>query len=281
MNVEGTRACCNHEPIFQTRHIIPILTKLIKNTTEETLEPLTHAVQALNYISSNETAAEAVLATGIAPRLIELCTAKKYGLRFHALRCVGQFTAGTEASTEAAIQAGFPAALRTCISCEHLDIRTSACWAASNIAAGSLSQAQALFDSDLIPLILHVISNQGEEMKPRHEASWILSSLVGKGQEDNDFLVRLVQANCMEAFVSGLSSPDYRTISILIQSLENVVDKQWSGQEDAVERFKAAGGVSRLVALRDDQDTRGTFVGRRALGLIRSHFHEFAKRPRV
>ncbi|KAG8944986.1 Importin alpha subunit (Karyopherin alpha subunit) (Serine-rich RNA polymerase I suppressor protein), partial [Tulasnella sp. 408] len=241
-----------------TRHIIPILIKLIRNTTDENSDPLTHAVQALNYMSSNETEAEAVVATGIAPRLIELCTAKKYGLQFHALRCVGQFTAGTEASTEAAIQAGFPAALKTCILSEHVDIRTSACWAASNIAAGSLSQAQALFDNGLIPLILHVISNQEEEMKPRHEASWILSTLVGKGQDDNDFLARLVQANCMEAFVSGLSSPDYRTLSVLIQGLENVVDKQWSGREDALERFRTAGGVGRLVALRDEADTRGT-----------------------
>ncbi|KAG9044596.1 Importin alpha subunit (Karyopherin alpha subunit) (Serine-rich RNA polymerase I suppressor protein) [Tulasnella sp. UAMH 9824] len=241
-----------------TRHMIPVLIKLINNTTDENSEPLVHAVQALNYISSNETAAEAVLATGIAPRLIEFCTAKNYGLQFHALRCIGQFTAGTEASTEAAIQAGLPAVLRTCIPSAHVDIRTSACWVASNIAAGSLSQAQSLFDNDLIPLILHVISNQEEEIKPRHEASWILSTLVGKGKEGNDILVRLVQANCMEAFVSGLSSPDHRTLLMLIEGIENVVDKQWTGREDALGRFRIAGGVGRLVALRDGPDTRGT-----------------------
>ncbi|KAG8923879.1 Importin alpha subunit (Karyopherin alpha subunit) (Serine-rich RNA polymerase I suppressor protein), partial [Tulasnella sp. 417] len=175
-----------------TRHMIPILVKFIKTTTNEKLEPLTEGMKALDYISCSDAAVEAIIATGITPRLVELCTATKDDLRFHALRCVGQFTAGSEASTEAAIQAGLLSALKSCIPSEHGDTRTTACWAASNIAAGSLSQARTLFDNDLIPLILGVISNPAEQIKTRHEASWVLSTLIGKGQEDNDLLFRLV-----------------------------------------------------------------------------------------
>ncbi|KIO25532.1 hypothetical protein M407DRAFT_25129 [Tulasnella calospora MUT 4182] len=245
------------------------------------LETFTKVLKALDYISADDTATEAILATGLALRLVELCTAKDDNVQYHAIRCVGQFTVGSEASTGAAIQAGLLAALRSCIPSEHVGTRQNACWAASNIAAGSLAQAQALFDNDLIPLILRVISNQEEERRPRHEASWALYTLVDKGQEHHDLLVRLVQEDCMEALASGLSSPDYPTLSILIHGLEKIAGKQWNGQEDALERFKVAGRVGRLVALRDEPETRGTFVGRTALGLLRTHFQEFVKRPRV
>ncbi|KAG8910921.1 Importin alpha subunit (Karyopherin alpha subunit) (Serine-rich RNA polymerase I suppressor protein), partial [Tulasnella sp. 417] len=216
---------------LRIHHMVPILTKFIRNTKDETLGSFTNVLRALNYISSDETAAEATLATGIAPRLVELCMAEKDDVQQNAVLCVGQFTAGSEASTEAVIQAGFLSALKFCIPCGHVRTRQTACWAASNIAAGSLSQARALFDHDVIFWVLHVISDQEEEIKTLLEASWALSALVSKGQEYKDLLVRLVQANGMEALSSGLMSPDYSTVSVLISSLETALNQPWSGRE--------------------------------------------------
>ncbi|KAG8948386.1 hypothetical protein FRC04_009756 [Tulasnella sp. 424] len=264
-----------------TRHMIPVLIKFIKNTTDETSEPLTNVLKALDYIISNEAAAEAILATGITPRLVEFCGAERDEVRFHAVRCVGAFTAGSEASTEAAIQAGFLTALKSCITSEHVGTRQNACRAASNVAAGSLSQAQALFDNGLVPLLLNVVSDPAEVPKPQTDAAWALATLAIKGTKNDGMFGLLIQANSIEAISSGLSSPHYQALRVLLQGVETLMNKPGYGHEEVVERFKAAGGPGRLVAIRDGLDTRGTYIGRIAIDLLRTHFKEFSKHPRV
>ncbi|KAG8940207.1 hypothetical protein FRC04_005494 [Tulasnella sp. 424] len=272
----------NEELDFEvTRQMIPVLIKFIKNTTYETPGFFTNALKALDRIISNDAAAEAIVATGIAPRLVELCAAEKDDLRLHAVRCVGGFTAGSEASTEAAIQAGFLTVLKSCITSEHAGIRQDACWAVSNIAAGSLSQTHALFDNGLVHSLLNVVSNQAEEPKPQIEAALALSNLATKGTENDETLRLLVQANSIEGFSSGLSSPHYQVLFVLLQGVEKLTNKPGYGHEEVVERFKAAGGPGRLVAIRDGPETRRTYIGRIAIDLLRTHFKEFSKHPRV
>ncbi|KAG8923880.1 Importin alpha subunit (Karyopherin alpha subunit) (Serine-rich RNA polymerase I suppressor protein) [Tulasnella sp. 417] len=264
-----------------TRHAIPILTKFIENSTDEASEAFPDVLKSLERISANETAAEAAIATGITPRLVQLCTSKNDNLRYHALGCLGIFSSGSESSTEAPIKAGFLTVLKSCIESDHVGTRQHACWAASNIAAGSLSQAQALFDNDLIPSIFRVISNQDEERKTRRDAVWVLLNLTERICQHSDLLVQLVRANCMEAVSLGLCSADHQTLYNLVEGLGNIVRTQCSGQEEALERFKVAGGAGRLAAIRYRPETRGTTIARMAVDLLRSHFQEFVKRPRV
>ncbi|KAG9044594.1 Importin subunit alpha-4 [Tulasnella sp. UAMH 9824] len=264
-----------------TRHMIPVLVRYIKSTANENHESLVDVLRSLDRISANKTAVEAIITTGITPRLVELCATGNDNLRPRAIYCLGQFTSHGEPSIEAPIQAGFLTALKSCINSEHDYTRLSACWATWNIAKVSSTHAQALFDDDLVAPIFKIISNQDEGTRTRQNAVWLLLKLTEKAKEHNELFVKLVQANCMEAFAAGLLTSDYSTLSNLIEGLENVTYTQWSGREDALERFKVAGGVARLVTLRDQPRTRGTLVGRRALGLIRYHFQEFSKRPRV
>ncbi|KAG8913099.1 Importin alpha subunit (Karyopherin alpha subunit) (Serine-rich RNA polymerase I suppressor protein), partial [Tulasnella sp. 408] len=87
--------------------MIPILAKFLRGAPVDTnYETLGYIVIALDRICVNEAAAEPTISTGILPRLVELCTADNTELRCNAIRCVGRFTAGTLASTDAAIEAG-------------------------------------------------------------------------------------------------------------------------------------------------------------------------------
>ncbi|KAG8956066.1 hypothetical protein FRC00_005154 [Tulasnella sp. 408] len=119
-----------------TRPMIPVLIKFIQNTTDETLESFRDVLKSLGRISFDETAAEAIIAAGITPRLVELCAAKDDNLRYHAVECLGEFIVGDGASAEAPIQAGFLTVLKSCINCEHVDRRRAVCWAASSIRPG-------------------------------------------------------------------------------------------------------------------------------------------------
>ncbi|KAG9044595.1 hypothetical protein FS837_007882 [Tulasnella sp. UAMH 9824] len=190
-----------------TRHMIPVLIKFILNTTDETLESFTEVLTSLGRISFDEAVADAIIATGITPRLVELCAAKHDNLRYHAVKCMEEIIVGGEASAEAAIQAGFLTALKSCINCEHVNTRRAAYWAASTIAAG-----------------------QGEDTKTRYDAVCVLLNLTDKGREHNELLVKLARVNCMEAISVGLSSLHHATLGKLIRALENMTDTKWSGK---------------------------------------------------
>ncbi|KAG8897698.1 hypothetical protein FRC00_003893, partial [Tulasnella sp. 408] len=221
-----------------TRHMIPVLIKFIKSTADETFESFAEVLRSLSRISVNKTAAEDIVATGITPRLVELCVPGNDNLRHCAVHCLGRFTSHCEPSIEAPIQAGFLTALRSCINCEHDDTRLDACWATWNIAKSSLTHAQALFDNDLVAPIFKMISNPEEGTRTRQNAVCLLFTLTKKAKEHNELFPKLVQANCMEAFAWGLASTHYHTLRGLLKGLKNVVYAQWSGREEALERFK-------------------------------------------
>ncbi|KAG8946280.1 Importin alpha subunit (Karyopherin alpha subunit) (Serine-rich RNA polymerase I suppressor protein) [Tulasnella sp. 408] len=264
-----------------TRPMIPVLIRFINSTADKTLESFADVLRCLDHISANKTAAEAIIATGITPRLVEICAIGNDKLRPRAIHCLEQFVSHSELSIDAPIQAGFLTVLKSCINCEHVDTRRAACCAASTIAAGSLSQAQSLFDSDLISLVFHAISSQEEDTKTRHDAAWVLLNLTDKGRDHNELLGKLARANCMEAISVGLSSLHRPTLRKLFRALENMTDTKWSGQEEALERFQVTGGASRLAAIKFGSETSGTLIGQMAENLLRSHFQAFDKRPRV
>ncbi|KAG8956065.1 hypothetical protein FRC00_005153 [Tulasnella sp. 408] len=264
-----------------TRPMIPVLIRFIKSTADETLESFADVLRCLDHISANTTAAEAIIATGITPRLVEICATGNDKLRPRAIHCLRQFISHSEPSIDAPIQAGFLTALKSCINCEHYRTRLSACRATWKIVKDSLTTAQALFDNDLVAPIFKMISNQEEDTKIRQNAVWLLLNLTKTAKEHNELFLKLVQANCMEAFAWGLTSTHYHTLGGLLEALENVVYTQWSGREEALERFKLSGGGSRLAAIKDGSETRRTHVGRMAVDLLRGHFHEFGRRPRV
>ncbi|KAG8923882.1 Importin alpha subunit (Karyopherin alpha subunit) (Serine-rich RNA polymerase I suppressor protein) [Tulasnella sp. 417] len=211
-----------------TQQMIPVVIKLIENTTDENSNALTSAVEALHYMSFDDSAVDAIFATGIAPRLIELCAAKNSDLRYRAIQFFGRFADGKDTWLNASIQLGYLAVLKSCIESRDLDTQRDACWTASNIAAGN--SAEALLDHNLIPSILHIISDQEEPPRSREGASWVLSHLSLKCKQRDDLLVRLVQANCVEALVSGLASHSYDTRGLLLRAIENITTKEWSGQ---------------------------------------------------
>ncbi|KAG8923881.1 Importin alpha subunit (Karyopherin alpha subunit) (Serine-rich RNA polymerase I suppressor protein) [Tulasnella sp. 417] len=261
---------CNPLGYDVTQPMIPVVIRFIENTTDKTPEALTNAVEALYYMCSDNSATDTIFGTGIAPRLIELCAAKDSNLRYRAIQFFGRFACSNEKWLEAASQVGYLAVLKSCIESRDLDTQRDACWTASNIAAGH--SAEALLDHDLIPSILHIISDQGESPDSREPASWVLYNLSLKCKHRDDLLVRLLQANCMEALVSGLATRSYNTRGTLLRAIENITIKEWSSQREVLERFNVAGGVGRLVEIRNREPPRKWGSGYTASKILKQHY---------
>lgn len=266
-----------------TSKMIPILAKFLRGPEdlEISWETQGYAVKALDQICANEAAAELTIKTGILSRLVELCTKGDTDLRYNAIRCVGQFTAGSEACTDAAIEAGFLDALKACIFHQMVMIRENACWAVSNVAAGSLSQVQALLKASLLPILVAVVGDKQEVQKPRNEATWALANLVNTALVHPELVDPLIEGQCVEAFSDALVTQHYNTQRLAVQSLQKLLGRESRNQDKIRELLKAADGIARLRAVRDSGITRGSEVGRTAHEILKDHYPDFVKRARV
>ncbi|KAG8923883.1 Importin alpha subunit (Karyopherin alpha subunit) (Serine-rich RNA polymerase I suppressor protein) [Tulasnella sp. 417] len=261
------------------QQMVSVVTRFIVNTTDETSNALTNTVDALYYMCYDDSAADAILKTGVSSRLIELCSSKNCNLQSHAIQFLTRFSFGHDTWLEAAIKMGYIEALKSCIESSNIDAQRDACFAASNIAAGDL--AEALLDHNLIPPILHLVANQQGASESHDAATWVVFNLSVKGKQREDILVTLVKADCVEALASGLATTSYTTRGTLLKATDNITTKQWSGQRDVLERFKVAGGIGRLVQIRNGEPPRKWGDGYTASNILKRHFPEFAKRPRV
>ncbi|KAG9022385.1 Importin alpha subunit (Karyopherin alpha subunit) (Serine-rich RNA polymerase I suppressor protein) [Tulasnella sp. UAMH 9824] len=142
--------------------IIPVLTKYIEYQKKETPKSLEASLWALSYILSVESTIEAVSHTHIVPRLVQLCTATHAPTRRPSLRRVGSIIASSKGGTDQLVDAGVIEAIKPCITSEDRQQRKDACWAAANIAVGTLEPAKALLADGLIPPLVKVASDPEE-----------------------------------------------------------------------------------------------------------------------
>ncbi|KAG8946029.1 Importin alpha subunit (Karyopherin alpha subunit) (Serine-rich RNA polymerase I suppressor protein) [Tulasnella sp. 424] len=263
-----------------TGQMIPILTKFICEPSVISWDTPGYAVKALAQICTNEEAAELTIKTGILPRLVELCTKGDNDLRCDAVRCIGQFTAGTEASTDAAVAAGLLDALKACIGHHSVMIRENACWAASNVAAGSLSQVNALLNDGLLLILVAIVKDKDEVEKPRNEATRALANLVDKALVHPELVEPLIEGGCIEAFSDAIVAEYFYTQRLAVQSLQKLLGIVSAFQNRALELFKVADGIPRLRAVRYEHSGDPEIM-RTAHEILKDHYPDFVKRARV
>lgn len=268
---------------IQTSQMIPVLTKFLRGTEEIGWDTIKYVVKALEEICANEAAAELTIKTGILPRLLEFCTEGSPDLRYNAIRCVGQFTAGSEDSTDAAIEAGFLQVLKACIFHDLPTIRESACWAASNLAAGTLTQVHTLLDAGLLSILATVVRDKQEVPKPRNEATWALANLVNTAVDHPELINPLIEGGCIEALSDAMTFHYFNAQRLAVQSLQKILGIELRSQGKVIELLKAADGIARLRALRDGRyrNNRQSEVGRTAHEILKVHYPDFIKRARV
>eukprot|EP00823_Brevimastigomonas_motovehiculus_P009693 TRINITY_DN941_c1_g1_i1.p1 TRINITY_DN941_c1_g1~~TRINITY_DN941_c1_g1_i1.p1 ORF type:complete len:468 (-),score=66.37 TRINITY_DN941_c1_g1_i1:154-1557(-) len=223
--------CCRGKPPpdFSTvKKAIPVVAKLLTSSTDD--EVLTDSAWALSYLSDDSQGSsgqiDAVINSGVVPRLVELLSHNATTVQSPALRTLGNIVTGDETQTNTALEAGILRPLGNLATSRKKAIRKEAFWAISNITAGNSDQIQAVIDEEIFPKLISAAAT--EEADVAKEAAFAIANACIGGTRTQ--LNRLVDLGAIKALVCcvGRSYADHVISNILdgLNSLaESVSDK--------------------------------------------------------
>ncbi|KIO15860.1 hypothetical protein M407DRAFT_34528 [Tulasnella calospora MUT 4182] len=257
---------------------VPVLCKFIQQKHKS--KPIAVIVRALRHICSSKAAAEMIFEAGAVPCLVQICTSENPGLRQNALCLVAQFAWHEGMLLQSILDNGILQALQTCIT-NHVRSRRLACCVASNIAAATPLQAEALIQSSILPILTGLVANQGEEVKVQHEAVTVLVQLAKKGERNHDFFSSLLEGDCVEACCAALHSTDWVMAGKSVLIIKYLIDTPWSGADDAIERLEDSDGVRLLRKIWLEHGGNRWAESATAHTLLKVYFPDSSRRPRV
>lgn len=207
------------QPSFdQTRPALPALERLINSNDEEVL---TDACWALSYLSDGTNdKIQAVIESGVCPRLVELLLHPSPSVLIPALRTVGNIVTGDDVQTQCVINhQALPCLLSLLTQNHKKSIKKEACWTISNITAGNKDQIQAVIAAGIIGPLVHLL--QTAEFDIKKEASWAISNATSGGTHDQ--IKFLVSQGCIKPLCDLLVCPDPRIVTVCLEGLENIL----------------------------------------------------------
>ena len=226
-------------PLEVVAPALQVLARLIRETDEDVI---TDACWALSYISDGtQDKIEAIISSGVCPRLVELLTHKSEAVQTPALRAVGNIVTGTDMQTQVVINLGVLRCLLQLLGSRKNSIVKETCWTISNITAGVPDQIQAVIEANLFPALVHLLSSSDFDI--RKEAAWAVSNATSGGHPDQ--IRYLVSLNCITPFCNLLDNRDHNLVIVALDCLENILKV---GKEDA----KVTGGENKFAILLDE-----------------------------
>ncbi|KAL6142552.1 hypothetical protein ACLB2K_060832 [Fragaria x ananassa] len=205
-------------PFDEVKPALPALARLIHSNDEEVL---TDACWALSYLSDGTNdKIQAVIESGVCPRLVELLLHPSPSVLIPALRTVGNIVTGDDMQTQVIIQHQALPCLLTLLTNNHKkSIKKEACWTISNITAGNKDQIQAVVDANLIGPLVQLLSSAEFDIKK--EAAWAVSNATSGGSHDQ--IKILVNHGCIKPLCDLLICPDPRIVTVCLEGLENIL----------------------------------------------------------
>jgi HEAT repeat protein len=214
---------CRGKPQPAFEHIQPVLPTLAKLVAMDDPEIITDACWALSYISDDSGPAnakiQAVVESGIAPRLVQLLNHHNATVQIPALRSVGNIVTGDDHQTEAILACNPLPFLVGLLSHKKKNVRKEACWTISNITAGNETQIQLVLDANLIPPLVCLLREA--EFDIQKEAAWAISNATSGGSsKQNRFLV---QQGALPALCNLFSCTDPKVVMVALEAIDNIL----------------------------------------------------------
>jgi importin subunit alpha-1 len=181
-------------------------------------------VWALAHMSNgNSTRIQAVMGTGVLPILMRILRHPRVStkLLIPTVQCLRNFTAGTDDQTQAIMDAGILKELLRLL--KNPSTRREACWLASNIAAGTHSQIDALLKEGGVISTITEYARTGTWLI-RKDCIWTLSNVFVTGMDHHT--MALVQAESLRplAEVLSLQNAEAVTLCVALDGIERVLE---------------------------------------------------------
>lgn len=234
---------------------------------------LQDATWGLSYLTDgDESIITAVLEAGVAKRLVELMGHEEMTVVTPALRTVGNMICGNDKHTQAAIDAGALKHLVPLLVNSKRNIRREACWAVSNVAAGTAVQINSLMMQS--GLMANVITQlRAGEWNVRKEAAWVVNNVASTGAPEH--VRTLVGLGVIEPLCAMLNSEDTRTLCVVLDAIKVMLDVavklDAAGPATGIaDLFEEAGLLDNLEHL---QSIAAEDVYQKCVTIIEAHFN--------
>jgi len=186
-----------------------------------------------------------------------------------ALRTIGNIVTGTDAQTQAALEAKVMVPLVNLLANSARNIRKEACWTISNITAGTAHQINNVLRHQAIPALVRILNTDVLEVKK--EAAYAVSNVTSGGNDDQKNY--LIKQKVVEAICTLLDEHDPKIISLALEALNNLLDY---GKKVATEEgnpvcdiIEECGGLDRLEDLQQHENQD---IYTRSVNLVREYF---------
>lgn len=264
---------CRGKPLPQLeylRDVIPALCYLVTDAPVDDIKA--DALWALSYISDgDDTRIDAIIEcnTRIAKSLVEVVKEGKPQLVAPALRILGNFVSGSEAQTQAVIDANVLDVAMSVLTCQKRNLRKEMCWLLSNIAAGTQPQIAALLKA---PHVAETLVQKAIEAdwETRKEAIYAVANVFTGGNDTH--VGQLVNQNGIAAMADVLPiGGENRMVVVALDAIENVLTVSERNNFNYKVVLDEANGIDRLEEIQAHDDNE---IYEKSVHIIERFFSE-------
>jgi len=152
------------------------------------------------------------------------------------------------------------------LSSQKRGIVKEACWAISNITAGTVQQIGAVIDANIIPLLVHLLATAEFDIKK--EVAWALSNACSQGSSEQ--VAYFCQQGLIRPLIDLLEQTDMAVIKNALEALEHVlIAGEKLGHSQFATDIEDAGGLDMLEELQDHQNQA---IYKKAIYLLETYF---------
>uniref|UniRef100_A0A8R1Y3S4 Importin subunit alpha n=1 Tax=Onchocerca volvulus TaxID=6282 RepID=A0A8R1Y3S4_ONCVO len=94
------------------------------------------------------------------------------------------------------------------------------CWVLSNIAAGTSSQIQTIFDAGIVPSLIQILKT--ETFQIRSEACWVIANAVAGGNKEH--ITRIVREGALTPLSDMLTVMDCSVVVVVLKTLAEILE---------------------------------------------------------
>ena len=236
--------------------MLPTLARLLSCRDEEVVQDACWAFSYLSESRNKKTCLADVVATGIAPRMVELLDHSSYGIQVPALRTVGNIATGNDAQTDAVLIGSCLRSLGSMLRSGRRALQKEAAWTISNITAGNSSQIQKVLESSCVELLVESIFTS--EFTIRRESAWAICNAIGGGSKNQARNLadrpRVIQSIC-----HMIDGTDIKMLLVCLDALKRILETgeaqaEKSGVNPYRTEVERVGGLDKLESIQRLED---------------------------